>query len=303
MSRTKKYILRFVIFILVVGIGYGGYLGYSVYKFTAKISAPGVTSDPQDSNVKLPPPPAPKENMNILVVGVDSGKWINGYRTDTGRTDTIMLFSLNPSTKKISLVSVPRDTYVNIPTRGMDKVNHAYAFGGIDLSIKTLSQFLGIPIHHYIKVDYVAFVKLVDDLGGVTVNVTENVVSKTDNKVKIPKGTQTMDGKTAFTYVNVREGDIGRVERQQHFVKSLASQALTLGNIPKFPGILNDISSDIKTDMSPKQIMDFALQVRSMDPGNMKNEIIPGKAEMIKGISYWVPDQAGSESVVNRLLR
>ncbi len=308
MSGRKKIFLSFLGALVMMLIGYGAYLGYSVFRFTAQISAPAVSAsvqnDPQNEEPRELRAPTPKENLNILLVGVDSGKFKNNsYRADAGRTDTIMIFSINRESKKVSLLSVPRDTYVDIPGRGMDKVNHAYAFGGVDLSIKTLTQFLGVPIHHYVKVDYQTFVKIVDGLGGVTVDVTEDVTSYSDGKVKVPKGAQKLDGQTAFEYVQIRQGDITRVERQQKFVKTLAGQALSISSIPKIPGILNNIAPNIRTDMSPKEMLDLALEIRSMDAGNMTNKIVPGRADMIKGVSYWLPDESGTKEIVQGLFR
>jgi len=304
MSKIKRIVIGILVVAVLAVIGYGAYLGYNVFRFTQKISSgSSVTQGVYEGN-KLEDlkPAVPESNLNILVVGIDAGRFKNNtYRSDTGRTDTIMLFSINPTTKKVALLSIPRDTYVEIEGRGMDKVNHAYAFGGMNLSIKTLSAFLGIPINHYIKVDYESFVKIVNGLGGVTVDVPEDVVSYQDGKVKVQKGVQKMDGDAAFSYVQVREGDIDRIGHQQNFVKTLAAQALTLSTIPKLPGILNSIAADIETDMSPKEILELAMRVRTMDIGNIHNEIVPGRADMIKGISYWIPDQAGTLAAVKRV--
>lgn len=302
--NIKKMILGFVALVVLVVIGYGAYLGYSIYSFSHRIS----TSVPTVTQEVYPPPelnpPVKEENLNILVVGVDSGSFKYGtYRSGTGRTDSIMIFSINPDTRKVSLLSVPRDTYVEIAGRGMDKVNSAYAFGGINLSIKTLSQFLGIPINHYVKIDYESFVKIVDGLGGVTVDVTEDVVFFLDGKVKVHKGVQKMDGNKAFDYVQVREGDIGRVQRQQNFVKTLAAQALNITTVPKLPGILDSVASNIQTDMTPNEMLDLVMKARSMDAANILNEIVPGKAAMINGISYWIPDPAGTKDAVQRVFR
>jgi polyisoprenyl-teichoic acid--peptidoglycan teichoic acid transferase len=304
MTKRKKIILSVLAACILALVAYGSYFAYSIYDFSKNISTTANQATPQEQVTELTKAPDKKENINILVVGVDAGDFKNNtYRSDSGRTDTIMVFSINQQSNKVSLISIPRDTYVDIPGRGKDKINHAYAFGGIDLSIKTISQFLGIPINHYAKINFDAFTKIVDGLGGVTVDVTEDVRFFGDNQVKVPKGVQKLDGNTAFNYVQVRVGDISRVQRQQKFVKALADQAIGVASIAKLPGILNNISSDIKTDMSPKDMLELAMNVRSMNPGNMNNEIIPGQAGMLKGISYWFPDEVASKEIVNRLAR
>jgi polyisoprenyl-teichoic acid--peptidoglycan teichoic acid transferase len=304
MTKRKKIILSVLAACILALVAYGSYFAYSIYHFSKNISTATSQAAPQEQVTELTKVPDKQENINILVVGVDAGDFKNNtYRSGAGRTDTIMIFSINQQSNKVSLISIPRDTYVDIPGRGKDKINHAYAFGGMDLSIKTISQFLGIPINHYAKINFDAFTKIVDGLGGVTVDVTEDVRSYTDNRIKVAKGRQKLDGNNAFEYIQTREGDISRVQRQQKFVKALADQAISVSSIAKLPGILDNISSSVQTDMSPKEMLELAMNMRSMSPGNMKNEIIPGQAGMLKGVSYWFPDEVASKEIVNRLAR
>jgi polyisoprenyl-teichoic acid--peptidoglycan teichoic acid transferase len=304
MTKRKRIILSVLAACILALVAYGSYFAYSIYHFSKNISTATSQAAPQEQVTELTKVPDKQENINILVVGVDAGDFKNNtYRSGAGRTDTIMIFSINQQSNKVSLISIPRDTYVDIPGRGKDKINHAYAFGGMDLSIKTISQFLGIPINHYTKINYEAFTKIVDGLGGVTVDVTEDVRSYTDNRIKVAKGRQKLDGNNAFEYIQTREGDISRVQRQQKFVKALADQAISVSSIAKLPGILDNISSSVQTDMSPKEMLELAMNMRSMSPGNMKNEIIPGQAGMLKGVSYWFPDEVASKEIVNRLAR
>jgi polyisoprenyl-teichoic acid--peptidoglycan teichoic acid transferase len=304
MTKRKKIILSVLAACILALVAYGSYFAYSIYHFSKNISTATSQAAPQEQVTELTKVPDKQENINILVVGVDAGAFKNNtYRSGAGRTDTIMIFSINQQSNEVSLISIPRDTYVDIPGRGKDKINHAYAYGGMDLSIKTISQFLGIPINHYTKINYEAFTKIVDGLGGVTLDVTEDVRSYTDNRIKVAKGRQKLDGNNAFEYIQTREGDISRVQRQQKFVKALADQAISVSSIAKLPGILDNISSSIQTDMSPKEMLELAMNMRSMSPGNMNNEIIPGQAGMLKGVSYWFPDEVASKEIVNRLAR
>ena len=325
MAKFKKIFVGSVGVLTLSLMAYGIFLSYSVYHFAVSISnrAPGTltrftdysevyTDDRNEKYLLLKEKLAqardamPDNNgtLNILVVGVDFGAFKHDtFRPGWGRSDTIMIFSIDGQSKRVSLLSIPRDTYVNIPGRGMDKINHAFAFGGINLSAKTISQFLKIPINHYIRLNYDAFTKTVDELGGVSVNVTEDVVYFGDGKVKVPKGLQSMDGATAFDYVQVRQGDITRVQRQQKFVKAAAEQALSISNIAKLPAILQDVAPDIDTDLSPKEMLNLLLALRSTNLAEMHSEIVPGKADMIKGISYWIPDDTGTSEAVKRCFR
>ena len=112
-----------------------------------------------------------------------------------------------------------------------------------------------------------------------------------------------MDGATAFDYVQVRQGDITRVQRQQKFVKAAAEQALSIQNMAKLPAILRDVTPDIDTDLSPKEMLNLLLDLRYTNLAEMHNEIVPGRADMIKGISYWIPDKSGTREAVKRCFR
>ncbi|HWJ02652.1 MAG TPA: LCP family protein, partial [Verrucomicrobiae bacterium] len=308
--------------ILLLVLGLGGYLVYNLYGFSKSISTSGAT-EPLGEDLALPPmslaelnrqdyvrdpgEKTPDKNLNILVVGVDNGtigsEGRESYRDGVGRTDTIMVFSINRDTRQISLISVPRDSYVYIPGRGMDKVNHAHAFGGMPLSIATLSKFLGINIDHYVKFNYAGFIKAVDTLEGVTVDVDADVKSFIDGKVKIPKGVYHMDGKMAFDFVHFREWDIPRIRRQQQFVQALAAQHLGIGSIRKVPKVLDSISGDIETNLSPKEMLELALEMPYMNTDSILAKTVPGKPETIKGISYWLPDPQGTKQVVSEIFR
>ena len=322
--------LKVAIALILVGVfGAGAYMFYSFYSFFKVINTSAKASSSEFYNglqtisiAELnrqefaprepiePREPREKqvgENLTILVVGVDSGnigsQGKESFRSGVGRTDTIMLFSINRNTRQISLLSVPRDSYVNIPGHGMDKVNHAHAFGGMGLSVTTLSKFLDIPINNYVKFSYDAFVKAVDTLGGVNVNVQENVTSFIDGEVKIPKGSYHMDGVLAFDYVHFRDWDIPRISRQQDFVKALAAQHLGISAITKIPEVLKNISGDIETDLTPKEILDLGLEMRQMNTDTILAQTVPGKPETIRGVSYWVPDVQGTQEAIDEIFR
>jgi len=139
--------------------------------------------------------------VNILVVGCDE---IENH----GRADTIVLLSISPKTKDVLILSIPRDTRVEIPGRGMDKINHAYAFGGEKLISKTVSSFLDVPIHFYAIADFNGFVNIIDELGGVEIDVEKEMhyVDKAGGvEIHLYPGKQILDGEKSLQYIRFRQ--------------------------------------------------------------------------------------------------
>jgi len=174
-------------------------------------------------------------NINILAVGIDD---VQGSH----RSDTIAVVAINIEDRFVKVLSLPRDLRVQIEGRGWQKLNHAYAYGGIDLLRSTINNFLGIPLHYHVIVNYQSFPKLVDLLGGVTIDVPKRL-RYTDRAgglhIDIPAGRQLLDGKTALEFVRFRHdalGDIGRIQRQQLFLREILNkirQPETLAALPE----------------------------------------------------------------------
>lgn len=245
------------------------------------------------------------ERVNILVMGVDYlhlGKQ-EGQRGT--RTDTIMLFSIDPKTNRAFLLSIPRDSRVMIEGHGYDKINHAHSFGGTDLSIKTISNFLDIPIHHYVKVDYNAVIELVDAVGGVEIDIPQDMNYSLLN-IHFKKGYQTLNGEDAVKYLRFRSGyanaDIGRIGAQQEFVKLLMKKIISpslIVNVPKYVEILN---TNVETDMSKKEMLEIAKHFVKSSPDEMRREVIPGDGKNINGVSYWVVFEDAKKQLLDELL-
>lgn len=232
-----------------------------------------------------------KGKVNIIVMGVDK------RADDVGRSDTLFVVTLDTETKAVSMLSVPRDTRVKIPGFGWDKINHAYAEGGHKLSMKAVENLLGIPIDYYVLIDLQSFVKVVDALGGVDINVEKRMYYEDpydDNGlvIDLQPGMQHMNGRTAIQYVRYRdgEGDIGRVARQQKFMKALLQEAASPSIITKIPEIITQISSTVQTDMSASEMLNFAKVVNDASKQGLDTYMVPGKPAYIDDISYWIPD-------------
>ena len=233
---------------------------------------------------------------NIMLMGVDE------RNEDVGRSDTLMLMSINNDQDSASLLSIPRDTRVKIKRHGYDKINAAYAYGGEQLSQSTVESFLGIDIDHYIIVNTHSFVKVIDALGGIDINVEKRMQYEDpwDDDgglvIDLKPGLQHMDGKTAVTYVRYRdeEGDAGRVRR---LMRACLDKLSSPSMIIKLPEIFNEVRTAINTDLSIPQMLEFASVLKSADE-NLKTGIVPGHWLYINGVSYLVPNIERLEEVV-----
>ena len=233
-----------------------------------------------------------EDKTTVMIMGVDE------RADDVGRSDTLMIATLDPHTDHAALLSIPRDTRVKIKGRGYDKINAAYAYGGERLAESTVESFLGIDIDHYIIVNTNSFVRLVDAIGGIDINVEKRMYYEDpwdDNGglvIDIYPGLQHMDGEKAVTYVRYRdeEGDIGRVRRQQEFMAACMDKLTSPSIIPKIPAIISELMDAVQTDLSFRQILGLAGALRDAQKNGLDMEMVPGKPLYIDGVSYWIPD-------------
>ena len=228
---------------------------------------------------------------NIMLMGVDE----RPEDHDMGRSDTLMVIMLDTNTKNVSLLSIPRDTRVHIPRHGWDKINHAYAFGQKELTRRTVEEFLGIKISNYVMVDFKGFTGLVDAIGGVDIDVEQDMYYRDSwdgFTVDLKKGMQHMDGKTAIQYVRYRdeEGDIGRVRRQQHFMMAMYDKISSEQLLIHIPGLAKQLTSMVKTDLQINEMISLGQALHSMvKEKGIKMNTVPGEGRYIQDISYYIP--------------
>ncbi len=229
--------------------------------------------------------------INMVFVGLDE---VPGETAN--RSDSIAFVSIDIDEKIVRLLSLPRDTRVQIPGHGWQKINHAYAYGGVELLKATLVNYLGVPIPYHVIVNFESFPQLVDMIGGVTLDIPKRLKysDRAGNLfIDIPAGVQHMDGKTALGYVRFRHdalGDIGRVERQQIFLKAAFARIKEPGMVTRIPELLKYSLKIVKTNMSLSQSIQLASYMKDMDPSRTVFRTLPGKAAFISGISYWLGD-------------
>jgi LCP family protein required for cell wall assembly len=280
-QRQKRHLSRWGVFLLLGLFLLGSIAGAAYYLFEPE----------QKANVS-PDRMVALDKMNIMIMGVDSRE------DDVGRSDTLMVATVDPTNEKISILSIPRDTRVKIAGHGYDKINHAFAFGGHDLSKKTVEDFLNIPIDHYIVIDMQAFKRIINAIGGVDINVEKpmHYEDPWDDEgglvINLAPGLQHMDGDTAIEYVRFRdeEGDIGRIRRQQKFMRAVLKKLSSTDIITKLPGIIKEISSAVKTDLSIPKMLSLAGILKTAHENRLTTEMVSGTPLFIDDINYWIPN-------------
>ncbi len=237
---------------------------------------------------------------NILVLGVDNAF---GHRSDT-----IMVLHTDPKTKSASLISIPRDTLAVLPGRGLDKINHAFAYGGIDLARRSVERLLNIPIPHYIAVNLSGLINLIDELGGVTVNV-ERRMYYVDYAgglyINLRPGQQKLSGKDAMGYLRYRSdgGDFYRIKRHQKFLQALADEMLKNENRLRSPKLFMTLLSYLNTNLSSKDTLGLCLGLRAAhESDRVHMATLPGYDMMVDGIYYWKPDQIKMQEIVKKYI-
>lgn len=259
------------------------------------------------------PEPKSGERVNVLVMGLDSvieedGTVVKTTSFDYRRSDVMMLVSGDPVTKKVSIISIPRDTRVAIPGHGLDKINAAHAYGGPALAMQTVEDFLGVPVHYYVRTSFDGLAKLVDLIGGVEYTV-EKPMKYSDPAqslfINLQPGKQVLDGDKAVQYVRYRSDadDITRIGRQQKFLRAVIDQTFSLGNVLRIPRIASEMTKFIDTNLDAGDILRYANLAVGINDSDLAMDTIPGTGPYINGISYWVPDEKATVVLVNRLIK
>lgn len=297
MKHSKSIII--IVLLAILGIAAGAGLKVYTILHTKSEDLLGAIESSIDSGSAQYAALKEQGRFNILIMGEDD---VEGSR----RSDTVLFATIDIDDKNIRILSLPRDTRVQIPGHGVQKLNHAFAYGGPDLLKATVENYLGHPILYYVIIDYVSFPAVVDILGGVEIDVQKKMryvdrAGKLD--INIQPGLQVLDGKTALHYVRFRMdalGDIGRVHRQQQFIKAVLKKVYDPRILVRIPELTAQMMKLFKTDMSPALAMQLA--------GFAQNELgreriffstLHGQAATVNNLSYWLGDTKTANEFLN----
>lgn len=244
------------------------------------------------------PTPVPwdgSSRITILFLGLDYRDWTEN---DVPRTDSMILFSIDPKSKSVGMLSIPRDLWVNVPGMGESKINTAYRFGemyqvpggGPGLAMATVEGFLGVPVDYYAMVDFNAFVRLIDEMGGLDMHIREEITVDPigpGNTVTLEPGVQTLDGATVLAYARQRytdNDDFDRSERQQEVIMAIREQVLQFGMLPtlikKAPRLYSQVSSGVSTNLTFDQLVKLALIAAQVNEQNIRRDVIKPPMEV-----------------------
>ena len=284
-SKIVLIIIGIIIGVFLISIGgvyiYGKHIYNKVEKVEVDKEEVGITEEVEE---KL----SPYNNsvINIALFGVDS------YDGSTGRSDSIIIATIDTIHKKLKLTSIMRDSYVNISGIGNDKINHAYAFGGPQLAIKTLNENFDLNIQDFVAVNFDSLPKIIDMLGGVTVDVTEEEVSHISGINSA--GTYNLTGAQALAYSRIRYatgGDYVRTERQRTILTKMYEKILSI-NPTQYTSLLNEGLSMLQTSLDYSKILELGTEVLKMGVTTLEQERFPldgyCQGEIINGVYYLI---------------
>lgn len=246
------------------------------------------------------------DNISILFVGIDDSEK-RGQGEKGSRSDALILATLNNKQKTIKMVSIPRDSYVYIPYVGYeDKITHAHAYGGTLASIETVEKMFNIPIDYYVRMNFNAFIDIVDALGGIEVEVPYTIRGEKDefdrNTMNFDPGLQLLDGRQALAIARTRkqDSDFERGKRQQEILKTILQKASSIDSITKYDDIIRAIGDNMKTDMTFDEMKSFFSYIKSGVPATESLELT-GTSDMSTGVYYYKLDEQVLADISNTL--
>jgi len=252
--------------------------------------------------------------VNILIMGVDPvpESVANSPKTFSGRSDTILLLHLDPRDKSISLLSIPRDTKINLPGINFSKIGEANAKGGSALVLRLVSNMLNnMTIERYVRVNTGALRELVDLLGGVEIFVPRTMSYKDNSqklKINLTKGWQTLNGEETEQFARFRNdglGDIGRITRQQSLIQAIRNRLVSPSVVVRLPEIMRVMQKYVDTNLNFEEILTLANFGVQLEPDNFKMVMLPGRSSSAEGDlrSYWILDKAKRDRIMTQYFK
>ena len=285
-NKRKKWLIFFIVILATFITLAGAYIQARLSKVENSIHQEVETVNLREKEIK------DDDSFSVLLLGIDNGAY--GRDTEVGRSDTMLLVTVNEKLGKTTIVSIPRDSYTEIIGYGTnDKINHAYAFGKEKMSINSVQNMLNVPIDYYVTVDMSGLMGLVDAVGGLDITP---VLTFTYEGESFTEGVDRhVDGEAALRYARMRyddpEGDMGRQKRQQYVIKKILEKLLSITSVTRYEEILKTLENSVRTNFT----IDKLLAIKNNYPkalNNFESDKITGSGTMIGGIYYFViPDE------------
>lgn len=300
----KTFFKTFFVSIIIFSVVWGGFIYKTIIKAEGEVDG---EEDVYKENF-ISRLMDGKDDITFLLLGVDS-KDIN--KNSKTRSDTMMLCKVNKSTGDISILSIPRDTRVRIRGRkSEEKINHAHAYGGPELSVKAVKDLLGIDLDYYVRVDYKIVEEYVKLIGGVDIYVPMDMkysdpIADPPLYIDLKKGHQTLDGDKALQFLRFRKGyanqDLGRINAQQEFMKAAIEKTLRPANIVKIPQMIKSYYDNVDTNIPLDVIMKFAMKAKVFNVDSIEMATLPGDGKYINKVSYFIPNEDESKKLIKTM--
>lgn len=285
-KRRRRIFLFVVLPILLISAAAGIYAASLLNKAELALDQAYTPLDREGRGIK-----PNVDNVSVLIMGVDDSS--TREFDSSARTDALLVATFNKEANSIKLLSIPRDSYVYIPEVGYkDKINHAHAFGGPLATIETVEELLEIPIDFYVKINFDAFVDIVDALGGIDMYVpitfTEQDSKDRQNAISLKEGYQHLNGEEALALARTRkiDSDYERGKRQQEILKAIIKKAVSVGSIPKYSQIIETIGDNMETDITKDIALKFA-EYFTKGPSLQIDTLT------LEGEDLWIPNKNG----------
>ncbi|MFE6169697.1 LCP family protein [Viridibacillus arvi] len=282
--KQKKYQITLgIVLLLVFGVaGYAFSLYNSFNSALDNMHEPINKTDKRENDVSI----KKQDPFSVLLLGVDE------RANDSGRSDTMIVMTVNPKEGSVKMLSIPRDTKTEIVGNGtVEKINHAYARGGAEMAIATVENFLDMPIDYYVKVNMEGFKDIIDTLNGVTV---VNDMDLTYKNYHFPKGEIELNGKEALIFSRIRyedpRGDFGRQIRQKQLIQAVLDKGTNLSSLLKIDDILGNLGDNIKTNFTLTEMLNIQKQYKSLNKNIEQIQFEHGNGGKEAGVWYYYPD-------------
>ncbi|MPQ43555.1 LCP family protein [Clostridium tarantellae] len=280
MSKKKKILIFLLTFLIILSISIAGSLYYIKTTF-AKVEQVPIKQEELAINKEVEEKFGDIKNIALFGVDAPDGK--------AGRSDAIMILTLDSEHNKMKVTSIMRDSYVNIDGHGMDKINHAYAFGGPELAIKTLNENFDLNIKDFVAVNFTSLPEIIDKIGGIEVELTSEEVPHVPGT---HVGMNVLNGNQALAYSRIRYatgGDYKRTERQRIVLDKVFNK-LKSTPISQYPSLINTFLPFVKTNMSASEMLGLTKDFSSVLSSGLQQERFPkdgqGTGQMINGVYY-----------------
>ncbi|MGD7052974.1 LCP family protein [Sutcliffiella horikoshii] len=288
-KRLKRALLIFLTLFLAV-VAYGGYMLFETYQAAnnAYTELDREKSKYRDKEVEIN-----KDPFSVLIMGIEDYS-TNG---ENGRTDTLIVATLNPKEKTMKLLSIPRDTLVYYEHLGYEsRINHAHAYGGKEMTIEKVEELLEVPIDYYSTVNFEGFKNVIDILGGVEVEVPFDFTEKSDvdnSILEFTEGPMNLNGEEALAYARMRKqdprGDFGRNDRQKQIIQAAMSEMLKPGNLLKVDNIAKEMGKNVQTNIRVSEGIGLSKLYAGFNSSSMENVTLEGADDTSTGAYYFIP--------------